>query len=202
MAHDRAFAKLIPVVHRPTEFVNERRQHERRVGDAARDDHVRTVAQCFYHRLRSKIRVGGNELGPERSHRLACLLDLNPRRFHCFENVVASNRGDLQVAQSQRVCDFTNLVRARDRIGGAHVGQDLDSLCRTDSEHGLHSIDQQRVIAERSIAHLRLLRDGDRALGQALEDEVLDAAIFRQLDGRLDAVAGIAGACSNSDALH
>ena len=100
------------------------------------------------------------------------------------------------------MCDFTDLVRARDGIGRAHVGHDLDSIGRTHAEHRLHPIDQQRIVAERSIAHLRLLRDGDRALGQALEDEVLNAAAFRQLDGRLNAVAGIACACSDSDAFH
>jgi hypothetical protein len=48
----------------------------------------------------------------------------------------------------------------------------------------------------RGVAHLRLLGDGDGALGQAFEDQVIEGALLGEFDGRLDAVAGVTGAAA------
>ena len=57
-------------------------------------------------------------------------------------------------------------------------------------------------IAARGILRLCLLRDGNRAFGQALEDQVVQVAAGGQLHGRLDAIAGIprAGADAHDSA--
>ena len=67
----------------------------------------------------------------------------------------------------------------------------LARQCRQDRPHPLG---EQRVVALRGILHLRLLGEGDGALGQAFEDQVLEVALLGQLDRRLDPVAGEAGA--------
>ena len=61
---------------------------------------------------------------------------------------------------------------------------------------------QERVVAARRIPELGLLGQGDGALGQALEDEVLEIALLGELDGRLDPVAGIACAGADPDLSH
>jgi hypothetical protein len=49
------------------------------------------------------------------------------------------------------------------------------------------------------IACLRLLRQGDRALGQALEHQAVEVAAFDQFDGRLDAIVRVAGAAADAE---
>jgi hypothetical protein len=49
------------------------------------------------------------------------------------------------------------------------------------------------------IARLRLLRQRDRALGQALEDEVVEVAAFDRFDGGLDAVVRVARAAAKAE---
>ncbi len=65
-----------------------------------------------------------------------------------------------------------------------------------------HAIDEQRIVATVRIARLRLLREGNRALRQALEHEVIEPALRRELDRRLDAIAGIPCAAADADGLH
>src|SRR3954469_15153960 len=88
------------------------------------------------------------------------------------------------------------------RVGGAHIGDDLDAFCTTDRQHRAHSLFEQRIITAVGILHPRLLRQRDGALAEAFEHQVIDAALFGEFDRGLDAVAGIAGAGSYSDAAH
>ena len=64
-----------------------------------------------------------------------------------------------------------------------------DALAAAGGQHGPHPLVQQRVVAGGRILQLGALRQRDRALGQAFEDQVVDPALFGQLDGGLDAVA-------------
>ena len=88
------------------------------------------------------------------------------------------------------------------RIGRAHIGDDLDAFCGADRQHRAHPLFQQRIVAAIGILHPRLLRQRDGALAEALEHQIIDAALFGEFDRGLDAVAGIAGAGSYSDAAQ
>ena len=65
-------------------------------------------------------------------------------------------------------------------------------------QHGVHALVEQRIESGVGVRRLRLLRQRDRPLGQALEDEDVEIAALDELDGRLDAVAGIAGAAADA----
>ena len=74
------------------------------------------------------------------------------------------------------------------RIRGSHVGDQRHAAPVARREHSLHAFAKKRIEAGLWIARLRLLRQGDRALGQALEHEVVEVAAFDQFDGGLNAV--------------
>ena len=58
---------------------------------------------------------------------------------------------------------------------------------------------EQRVEARRRIATLLLLRQCDRPLGEALEDQVVEPTVFGQFHGGLDAIARVAGPGANPE---
>ena len=58
------------------------------------------------------------------------------------------------------------------RIGGAHVGDDRDAALGAGWKDSPHAIDEQRVETRLWIRRFRELRERNRALGQALEDEI------------------------------
>ena len=64
-------------------------------------------------------------------------------------------------------------------------------------QHRAHARVEKGVEAALGIPSLRLLGEGDRPLGQAFEDEVVEGALLGELDGGLDPVAGVAGARSD-----
>jgi hypothetical protein len=85
-------------------------------------------------------------------------------------------------------------------MGRAHIGDDLDAFGGADRQHRPHPLLEQWVVTAVGVLHPRLLRQRDGALAEALEYQILDAAIFREFDRGLDAVTRIAGAGSYSDA--
>ena len=86
------------------------------------------------------------------------------------------------------------------RIGRAHIGDDLDAFCGADRQHRAHPLFQQRIVTAIGILHPRLLRQRYGALAEALEYQIIDAALFGEFDRGLDAVAGITGAGSSDAA--
>ena len=110
------------------------------------------------------------------------------------EHVVADHGGDLQRRQAQRLRDLGGLARGGDRIGRAHIGDDLDAFGGAERQHRAHPLLQQRIVTAVGIFHPRLLRQRHRALAEAFEHQILQVAFFGELNRRLDAIAGIAGA--------
>ncbi len=66
-------------------------------------------------------------------------------------------------------------------------------------QHRAHPLGEQRIVAGSRIVHPAELRQGDGALGQALEDEVVEPPVLGELHGRLDPIAGVAGAAADPD---
>ena len=110
--------------------------------------------------------------------------------------------GDLQRRQPERFGDLGGLARGGDRIGRTHIGDDLDALGGADRQHRAHPLFEQRIVAAVRVFHPRLLRQRDGALAEALEHQIIDVALFGELDRGLDAIARIAGAGSDPDGAH
>jgi len=81
-----------------------------------------------------------------------------------------------------------------ERIGRAHVGDDLDALGGAERQHRAHPLLEQRIETAFRVFHAGLLGERDRALAEALEHQVLDVALLGQFDRGLDAIARIARA--------
>ena len=66
----------------------------------------------------------------------------------------------------------------------------------------LHAVLQQAVISLGGVLQLGLLADGDGALRQALIADVIQLALLDELQGGLQAVAGVARAAADADGFH
>jgi hypothetical protein len=88
-----------------------------------------------------------------------------------------------------------------DRIGRAHIGDDLDALA-AQAAAPRASVLEQRIVTAVGIFHARLLRQRHGALTEALEYQIMDVALFGELDCGLDAIARIAGTGSYSNRSH
>ena len=108
VADHRALAQQVPVVHAPAEFVQQRRQHQRRVGHPAGDDDVRALRQRVRHRLRAEIGIGRQDAFAQRRHRQAGVVDQVVAGSQRVEHVVAGDGGDLQPGEpSERAMSRT-----------------------------------------------------------------------------------------------
>ena len=202
MPGDGALPQQIPVVHRPAEGMDHRRQEQRRIGRAAGDDDIGARRQRLRHRFGAEIGIGGQEPVAELPDRAVELHDLEVAVLAGIEHVVADDGGDLQRGQPERLRDVGGLARRRFRVGGAHVGDDLDAFGGAERQHRAHPLFEQRVIAAVRIFHPRLLCQRHRAFAEALEHEVLDVALFGEFDRGLDAIARIAGPGAYSNGSH
>ena len=202
VADDRAAPEPGPVLHRPAELVDLRRQEHRRIGRAAGDDDVGAARQRFHDGPGAEVGVGRDELVAERADRLAGLFEQVVATSHHLQHVVAGDGGDLDPAEAQRAGDLLDLLGGGERVGSTHVGDDPDALGAAGGQDRLHPLDEQGIVALRGIFQLRLLGERDGALGQAFEDQVIELALLGQLDRRLDPIAGEAGAGPDPDRFH
>ena len=182
--------------------MDHRRQEQRGIRGAPGDHDI--GARC--QRLRDRL---GAEIGIGRQQPVAELLD-GAVEFHDreiavlagVEHVVADHGGDLQRGKPERLRDLGGPARGSDRIGRAHIGDDLDALAGANRQHRAHPLIQQRIVTAIGILHARLLRQRHRALAQTFEYQILQVAFFGELNRRLDAIAGIAGAGPYSNGSH
>ena len=98
--------------------------------------------------------------------------------------------------------DLGGLAGRGDRIGRAHIGDDLDAFGGAGRQHRAHPLLEQRIVTAVGILHARLLRQRDRALAETFEHQILDVALFGEFDRGLDAIARIAGTGSYPDRSH
>jgi hypothetical protein len=68
----------------------------------------------------------------------------------------------------------------------------------TRGEHALHAFPEERVEAGVGIAEPGLLRQGNRPLCQALEDQVVELPMLDEFDSGLDTVPGVSGAAPDA----
>ena len=79
-------------------------------------------------------------------------------------------------------------------VRGAHVADDAHAVAQAGRQHRAHAVEQARRVALLRVLHPREVLARDRALGEALEDEIVELAPLRELDGRRDPVVGEARA--------
>ena len=203
MTDHGALAQLVPVVQPPAKLVDERRHENRRVGDAAGDDHIRTLVERLQNALDTHVGVGGDDSSGQLTQRLAGLPDLNVHiLFDVRQQIVAGDAGDLHAGQTVLFRDFDALGGTRLRVGGAHVGDELDMVLPAERQRLFHAVLQQTVIALRGVLELGLLTDGDRALCEALVADIIEVSLFAQLQRGLQTVARVARAGPDADGFH
>jgi hypothetical protein len=195
-------AQPLPIIPSPAEFVHKGRKEQRRIAHPSGDDEVRPICQRRDDRLRAEIRVG-------RDHPLRDVADaalrfdqrqvaISHRRHH----VVTTDGRDLEALDPHLAGDARRGAGGADRIGRAHIGDDLYFIGDAGAEHHLETLAQQWIEARIRLPLPHLLRQRDRALRQALEHEIVEAPALGKIDRGLDAIAGVPGARADPERSH
>ena len=180
-----------------------RAQEQRRIGDAPRHDHRRAGGERIANHVGAEVSIGGRHARQQRFDRLAVL---HERELgipaHDVGDVVAGHHGHRQVCDAQRLRFAPHRARSAQRIGRAHVGDDAHAVLAARGQHGLEALDEVRRVAALGVLQAREVLARDGALGETLEHEIVELAALGQIDGRLEAVVGEAGAGADADAVQ
>jgi hypothetical protein len=171
--------------------VRHRRQEQRRVGDASGDDDVGAGLQRRQQCRRAEVGIRRDQLsvaGDRRSRFQSELAGLDLR-----QHVVAGDHRhpDRHLLRS---CDVDDRVRRGDGVGRAHIRDEAHAVPPQQRQQQLDAPLEQRIVAARWISALSHLRQRHRALAQAFEHEIANAAALGERGSGLQAVAGEAGA--------
>ena len=203
MAHDGALAQLVPVLQRPAKLMDHRSHEDGGVGHTAGNDHIGALLQGLQDSLYAHIGVGGDDLTGELGQGLVGLPHFG---VHVLvddgQQVVAGDAGDLHAGQAVPAGNLHALLGSGLGIGRAHVGDELHLVLPAQGKGLLHAVLQKTVVSLGRVLQLGLLPDGDGALGQALVADVVQVALFDQLQRGLQPVAGIAGPAADADGFH
>ncbi len=185
MAADDARGKPVPVVALPAESPGCGAERQRRIGHAARDDHIRALRQRLgdappaeirigRHDGRAKIREGVPAVEmPQRVPRL--LPALEP-----VEHVVARDEGD----PGREALPGRDRLHRRGAAGGveaARVGDHLDAPGEAGAQHLLHLRHEGRGIAGFGLARLGLVENGHGQLGEIVARQHVDGPALDHL---------------------
>ena len=97
------------------------------------------------------------------------------------QQVVAGDAGDLHAGQAVPAGNLHALLGSGLGIGRAHVGDELHLVLPAQGKGLLHAVLQKTVVSLGRVLQLGLLPDGDGALGQALIADIVQVALFDQL---------------------
>ena len=182
VAHHGALAQLVPVLQRPAEGVDGGGHEDGGVGYASGDDHVGALLQGFQNTLHAHVGVGGDDLTGELGQGLVGLPHLG---VHVLvddgQQIVAGDAGDLHAGQAVPAGNLHALLGSGLGIGRAHVGDELHLVLPAQGKGLLHAVLQKTVVSLGRVLQLGLLPDGDGALGQALIADIVQVALFDQL---------------------
>src|SRR6185369_6392188 len=130
----------------------------------------------------------------ELAHRRSRLLEAVVAGEDVGEDVVAEHGGDAHRPDAELARDRRGAAGGGERVRRAHVGDDAHAPLDRRAEDTAHPRLEQRIEAGVRLAAACLLRERDRALGEALEDEDVEVAALDELERGLDAIARVAGA--------
>jgi hypothetical protein len=178
VAGDDARGKPIPVVGRPAERVDHRRERDAGVRAAARDDDLRAGRQRFDERPRAVVRVRRRHAIADRRERCAVfhVVERRARRVQLAEpahQVVACDRGDLERLVVQ-LADLEQRGAAGERVHAAGVRDDARARLGESRQRPLDLRDEIARVAGARITRTLLLHDRHRDLGEEVERDEVD----------------------------
>ena len=112
------------------------------------------------------------------------------------EHVVAGDRGDLDRRCDSRCAIATIASAAASGFAAPMLVTSRMLLALQDRQQRFDPLREPRVVAARRIVAPAQLRQRDRALGQAFENQIVERAVLREMHRRVEPVAGEAGAAA------
>ena len=134
MAGGGALRDFRQIVIGPAEFVQHRREKQRRIGHAPGQNNRRAGVERLTDDVGAEISVGGDHLRQDRFQRLAVFDEFETAlMLDDARDIVAEHDRDRHVAEAEIGSLLARRARAAERIGGAHVADDADALleCRS-----------------------------------------------------------------------
>jgi hypothetical protein len=183
------------VVGTPAEVMRERRDEQRRVGDAAGDHDVGAGRERRQQRVGTDVRIGRDQRRVARQsfagfHRDGIRIELG-------EHIVAGDGGNLD-RQLEALRNIDDHIRCRQRIRRAEIADESRVVPLQQRQQRFDPRHEPRVVALRRITATAELCERDRALGQALENQVVEVTALGQQDRRVETIAGEARTTSES----
>ena len=178
----RARRQQMVILRRPTEFVNHRAEHQRRIGDAAANHDIRPLIQRLGDRKRTEIGVGGRNAIPDRCQRLAGI-----HVFQLFSgieqlvdpvvNVIAGYGGDFDAGQTELPDDLAGGFEAGLGVDARGAGNDFHAFFHGLRQNALENLDKIRGIPGLWIAAFELLHDAHGHFGQVIHGQIVQRAL-------------------------
>ena len=169
-------------MRRPSELVDQRREGDGRVGDAAGDDHVGAKLERLHQPGGADIRIcrqhaianGGERLtGIHVDQRLACRND----RVEIREEIVAEHHRYFHaVAQTEIVCERADGRAAGQRIHASRVGDDANAAVDAGRQHISQMNEHVSRIPAVGISRALLLQNCHGDLGEVVHHQIIDGA--------------------------
>ena len=148
MASERTVGELRIVVIRPAERVQHRTEEQRGIGHAPGDDHIGAGGEAPRHHIGAEIGIGRCHA---RQQQFQWRAVFHQRQFgmraHHVGDFIARHHGAgiVRTAPLRRM--FAHGARSTHRIGGAHVGDDLDATSQRRRHDRFHALQQHGRVA-------------------------------------------------------
>ena len=191
VADEDAGREPVPVVPRPAVLVRERREEQRRVGDAAGDHDVGALRERVDDRARAEVRRREQRRAGERRRTARrCRGARTPGRARCAARRAAPSTSSpttvaiLMPVTPELARGLDRGVRGRGRVDAARVGDDLRAAVGDERQRTREVRGKVARVAARLVALAVLLQDRERQLGERFEAEVVDAFGEQRVDGR------------------
>ena len=184
---ERAGREAVPVVPRPSVLVDERREEEGGVRDAAGDHHVGAGREGLDDRAGAE--VGGGEQHRRRKRREGRAgvevgePAVGGERVEVGDQVVAEHGRDPEARQAELVGGVDRGTSRGRRVDPTGVRDQLHAAGRDRGQGGLQVGGQVAGEAPGLVLLAVLLQDGQRQLGERLETEVVDVRVEETGDG-------------------
>ena len=199
MPGQAARGQQVVVLRRPAELVHQRPERHRAVHAPAGDDDVSPFGQRTRHGQRAQVGVGAEHALrqglPAHHVPRSGRAQLGQQRAH----VIAQHHGNARL-QAQAVGQGAQRIGAALGVDAPGVGHHLDALAHHLGEHGLHGdVYEIGGVTEFGPFGARPSQHRHGGLGQVVEHQVVEGALFHELRCGHHAVAPEAGGAADAD---
>jgi len=202
MADAAAGTQPRPVVGGPAEFEHQRREKQRRVGDATGDHNPGAGLQGGDDRLGAEIGFGRHQRGRQIGQRPAVFERMRGEARDARIQLAAADRRHTYSWVAQFGGQGGDALRRTLRVDPPLVRNDARALRQTMRQDGAHARIEPGVVAGKlRVAPLAHLRRRDGGLGHGLEAQVVEVAALGVEHRGFDAVAPPCRAGTDSDDL-